>query len=92
MILTSQRSSLYLPGKNPYDQIDVEEDAHEYMVGDETKSEIHPDDDVADDLSVITLDSYKDLDSEKVREICKGMAEVKEKEKRLLQPVSRHGG
>ena len=23
-----------LPGKNPYDQIDVEEDAHEYMVGD----------------------------------------------------------
>ena len=70
-----------LPGKNPYDQIDAEEDAHEYMVGDETKSEIHPDDDVADDLSVITLDSYKDLDSEKVKEIWKGMAEVKEKER-----------
>ena len=29
-----------LPGKDPYDQIDAEEDAHEYMVGDETKSEI----------------------------------------------------
>ena len=70
-----------LPGKNPYDQIDAEEDVHEYMVGDETKSEIHPDDDAADDLSVITLDSYKDLDSEKVREIWKGMAEVKEKER-----------
>ena len=70
-----------LPGKNPYDQIDTEEDAHEYMMGDETKSEIHPDDDAADDLSVITLDSYKDLDSEKVREIWKGMAEVKEKER-----------
>ena len=70
-----------LPGKDPYDQIDAEEDALEYMVGDETKSEIHPDDDVADDLSVITLDSYKDLDSEKVREIWKGMAEVKEKER-----------
>ena len=70
-----------LPGKNPYDQIDAEEDAHEYMVGDETKSEIHPDDDVADDLSVVTLDSYKDLDSEKVKEIWKGMAEVKEKER-----------
>ena len=51
------------------------------MVGDETKSEIHPDDDAADDLSVITLDSYKGLDSEKVREIWKGMAEVKEKER-----------
>ena len=70
-----------LPGKNPYDQIDTEEDAHEYMVGDETKSEIHPDDDAVDDLSVITLDSYKDLDSEKVREIWKGMAEVKENER-----------
>ena len=70
-----------LPGKNPYDQIDAEEDAHEYMVGDETKSEIHPDDDEADDLSVITLDSCKNLDSEKVRKIWKGMAEVKEKER-----------
>ena len=70
-----------LPGKNPYDQIDAEEDTHEYMVGDETKSEIHPDDDAADDLLVITLDSYKDLDSEKVWEIWKGMVEVKEKER-----------
>ena len=70
-----------LLGKNPYDQIDAEENAHEYMVGDETKSKILPDDDAADDLSVITLDSYKDLDSEKVWEIWKGMAEVKEKER-----------
>ena len=70
-----------LPGKDPYEQIDAEEDAHEYMVGDETKSEIHPDDDATDDLSVITLDSYKDLDSEKVHKIWKEMAEVKEKER-----------
>ena len=81
-----------LPGKNPYDQIDAEEDTHEYMVGDETKSEIHPDDDAADDLSVITLDSYKDLDSEKVREIWKGMAEVKEKERDYYNQLARHGG
>ena len=77
-----------LPGKNPYDQIDVEEDAHEYMVGDETKSEIHPDNDAADDLSVITLDSYKDLDSEKVQEIWKGMAEVKEKERNYYNQLA----
>ena len=81
-----------LPGKNPYDQIDAEEDALEYMVGDETKSEIHPDDDAADDLSVITLDSYKDLDSEKVREIWKGMAEVKEKERDYYNQLAGHGG
>ena len=48
--------------------------------------------DAADDLSVITLDSYKDLDSEKVREIWKGMAESQRERERLLQPVSRHGG
>ena len=57
-------------------------------MGDETKSEIHPDDDAADDLSVITLDSYKDLDSEKVREIWKGMAEVKEKERNYYNQLA----
>ena len=50
-------------------------------MGDETHSEIHPDDDEGDDLSVITIDSLKELDSDKVREIWKGMAEVKEKER-----------
>ena len=71
-----------LPGKNPYDQIDAEEDAHEYMVGDETKSEIHPDDDAADDLSVITLDSYKDLDSEKFEKF--GRVWLKSKRKKEI--------
>ena len=69
------------PGKDPYEQLDAEEGELMYMVGDETKSDIHPDDTEGDDLSVITINSLKELDSEKVREIWKGMAEVKEKER-----------
>ena len=39
------------PGVNPDSQLDMEEEELEYKVGDETASEIHPDDDEADDLS-----------------------------------------
>ena len=69
------------PGENPYKQLDAEEGELMYTVGDETKSDIHPDDAEGDDLSVITIDSLKELNSEKVQEIWKGMAEVKEKER-----------
>ena len=69
------------PEEDPYEQLDAEEGELMYMVGDETKSDIHPDDAEGDDLSVITIDSWKELDSEKVTEIWKGMAEVKEKER-----------
>ena len=69
------------PGEDPYEQLDAEEGELLYTVGDETKSDIHPDDAEGDDLSVITIDSLKELDSEKVQEIWKGMAEVKEKER-----------
>ena len=69
------------PGEDPYEQLDAEEGELMYTVGDEMKSDIHPDDAEGDDLLVITIDSLKELDSEKVREIWKGMAEVKEKER-----------
>ena len=57
-------------------------------MGDETKSDIHPDDAEGDDLSVITIDSLKELDSEKVWEIWKGMAEVKEKEREYYNSLA----
>ena len=68
------------PGVNPYLQLDMEEAELEYKVGDETASEIHPDDDDADDLSCITIDSMKHLDNDKVKEIWAGMAKVKHQE------------
>ena len=75
------------PGEDPYEQLDAEGELL-YMVGDETKLDIHPDDAEGDDLSVITIDSLKELDSEKVREIWKGMAEVKEKEREYYNSLA----
>ena len=68
------------PGVNPYSQLDMEEEELEYKVGDETASEIHPDDDDADDLSCITIDSLKHIDNDKVKNIWQGMAKLKRQE------------
>ena len=65
------------PGMDPYAQLDLEEEELEYKVGDETASEIHPDDDDADDLSCITIDSLKYIDNDKVKNIWQGMAKLK---------------
>ena len=68
------------PGIDPYAQLDLEEEELEYKVGDETASEIHPDDADADDLSCITIDSSKHIDNDKVKEIWAGMAKLKHQE------------
>ena len=68
------------PGVDPYAQLDLEEEELEYKVGNETASEIHPDDDDADDLSCITIDSMKHIDNDKVKEIWAGMAKIKHQE------------
>ena len=68
------------PGVDLYSQLDMEEEELEYKVGDETASEIHPDDDEADDLSCITIDSLKHIDNDKVKEIWSGMAKLKQQE------------
>ena len=68
------------PGVDPYVQLDMEEEELEYKVGDETASEIHPDDADADDLSCITIDSLKHIDNDKVKEIWAGMAKLKHQE------------
>ena len=70
------------PGVDPYAQLDLEEKELEYKVGDETASEIHPDDDDADDLSCITIDSLKHIDNDK--EIWAGMAKIKHQEGGVL--------
>ena len=60
------------PDMNPYSQLDLEEEELEYKVGDESASETHPDDNEADDLSCITVDSLKHIDNDKVKEIWRG--------------------
>ena len=49
-------------------------------MGDKSASEVHPDDAEADDLSCITVDSLKYIDNEKVKNIWKGMAKLKQQE------------
>ena len=68
------------PGVNPYLQLDREEAELEYKVGDESASDIHPDDASADDLSCITIDSLKHIDNDKVKNIWQGMAKLKRQE------------
>ena len=68
------------PGVNPYLQLEREEEELEYKVGDESTSEIHPDDDVADNLSCITIDSLRYIDNDKVKDIWEGMARLKQQE------------
>ena len=68
------------PGVDPYAELDLEEEELEYKVSDETASEIHPDDDDADDLSCITIDSLKHIDNNKVKEIWAGMAKIMHQE------------
>ena len=68
------------PGVNPYLQLDMEEAELEYKVGDESASDIHPDDASADDLSCITIDSLKYIDNNKVKNIWQGMAKLKRQE------------
>ena len=78
-----------MPGVDPYVQLDLEEEELEYKVGDETASEIHPDDDNADDLSCITIDSLKHIDNDEVKEIWKGMAKIKQQEGEYYEKLAR---
>ena len=77
------------PGEDPYAQLDLEEEELEYKVGDETASEIHPDNDDADDLSCITIDSLKHIDNDKVKEIWQGMAKTKQQEAEYYEQLAR---
>ena len=77
------------PGVDPYSQLDLEEEELEYKVGDESTSEIHPDDDEADDLSCITIDSLKHIDNDKVKEIWMGMAKLKHQEGEYYEQLAR---
>ena len=72
------------PGVDPYAQLDLGEEELECRVGEETASEIHPDDADADDLSCITIDSLKHIDNDKVKEIWAGMAKLKHQEGNIV--------
>ena len=80
------------PRVDPYAQLDLEEEELEYKVGDETASEIHPDDDDADDLSCITIDSLQHIDNDKVKENLGRNGKNKASGGGVLRTVSGDGG
>ena len=77
-----------IPREDPYQQLMKEEEDEQYLVGDEESSETHPDDTSADDLSYVTLDSLKHLDSEKVKEVWRGMSKLKHQEGEYYQQLA----
>ena len=78
-----------MPRVDPYSQLDLEEEELEYKVGDESTAEIHPDNDEADDLSCITIDSLKHIDNDKVKEIWTGIAKLKHQEGEHYEQLAR---
>ena len=74
-----------MPGVDPYAQLDLEEEELEYKVGDEMASEIHPDNDDADDLSCITIDSFETYRQRESKEHLAGNGKIKAAGRRLLR-------
>ena len=69
-----------VPGKDPYVENDHEEDMVIDMMGMESASEEDPDNESADDLSIVTIDSMTNINKDKVRDLWRQMAETKAKE------------
>ena len=69
-----------LPGEDPYTEIDHEEDMVIDMTGMESASEEDPDNESADNLSIVTIDSMTNINKDKVCDLWKQMAETKVKE------------
>ena len=55
-----------LPAEDPYTEIDHEEDMVIDMTGMEAASEEDPDNESADDLSIVTIDSMSNINKDKV--------------------------
>ena len=68
-----------LPGRDPYEDLAREDNEIIDITGAETESEIDPDMESANDISVVSLDSLAEISREKIREVWRGMSEVKNK-------------
>ena len=69
-----------LPSKDPYEDLFHEEDELVDLTGLDSASEVNPDEESGDDLSIVTLDSLSNINKDKVKELWSEMAETKAKE------------
>ena len=77
-----------LPDKEIYKDLVHEEEEVINMTAIETASEEDPDDESADDLSIVTVDSLANIDKDKVRDLWKQMSETKVKEAEIYNNLS----
>ena len=77
-----------IPGRDPYEDIDEEEDINIDLDGQETASEDNADEESAHDLSIIMIDSLANVDKEKVKNLWKEMADTKAKEAKIYNELS----
>ena len=78
-----------VPGEDPYAEIDHEEDMVIDMTGMESASEEDPDEESADDLSIVTIDSMTNINKDKVRDLWRQMAETKAKEVTIYNQLAK---
>ena len=81
-------SSKILPDKDIYEDLVHEEDEVIDMTAMELASEEDPDEESADDLSIVTVDSLANIDKEQVKELWKEMSETKAKEANIYNRLS----
>ena len=77
-----------LPGEDPYAEIDHEEDMVIDMTGMESASEEDPDNESADDLSIVTIDSMSNINKDKIWDLWRQMAETKAKEATIYNQLA----
>ena len=77
-----------VPGEDPYAEIDHEEDMVIDMTGMELASEEDPDNESADDLSIVTIDSMTNINKDKVRDLWRQMVETKVKEATIYNQLA----
>ena len=77
-----------LPDKDIYEDLVHEEDEVIDMTAMESASEEDPDEESADDLSIVMVDSLANIDKEQVRELWKEMSETKAKEANIYNRLS----
>ena len=79
---------MILPGKDPYKQLEQEEDEVIMITGAESASEEEPDRESADDLSDISMESLEAIDKDKVKDAWKELSEVKYKEAEVYNKLA----
>ena len=77
-----------LPDKDIYEDLVHEEDEVIDMTAIESASEEDPDEESADDLSIVMVDSLANVDKEQVKELWKEMSETKAKEANIYNRLS----